>query len=66
MAIRLFLYQRFLFFFNNLSGKGNLQILGNIGSWHHQTSADERKNLKKSISGEQENYLKPNYTAGTL
>ena len=24
--------------------KGNLQILGNIGSGHHQTSGNERKN----------------------
>ena len=24
--------------------KGNLQILGNIGSGHHQTSGDVRKN----------------------
>ena len=24
--------------------KGNLQILGNIGSGYHQTSGDERKN----------------------
>ena len=27
--------------------KGNLQILENIGSGHHQTSEDERKNLKR-------------------
>ena len=26
---------------------GNLQILGNIGSRHHQTNRDERKNSKK-------------------
>ena len=25
-------------------GKGNIQILGNMKSWHHQTSTDERKN----------------------
>ena len=34
----------------NSRRKGNLQILGNIGSWHHQTNGDERKKLKKSIS----------------
>ena len=34
--------------------KGNLQILGNIRSRHHQTSGDERKKLQKSISGERE------------
>ena len=33
----------------NARRKGNLQILGNIRSWHHQTSGDERKNLKKNI-----------------
>ena len=27
----------------NARRKGNLQILGNIGSEHHQTSGDERK-----------------------
>ena len=31
----------------NAQGKENLQILGHIGNWHHQTSADERKNLKR-------------------
>ena len=42
--------------------KGNLQVLGNIGSGHHQTSQDERKKKsKKSISGEREKYSKPNY-----
>ena len=30
--------------------KGNLKILRNIKTWHHQTSTDERKNLK-SVSG---------------
>ena len=25
----------------NAQRKGNLQILGNIGSWHHQTIGDE-------------------------
>ena len=46
--------------------KGNVQILGNIGSRHHQTSVDEKKKIKKSISGERESYLKPNYIAGTV
>ena len=27
--------------------KGNLQVLGNIGSGHSQTSGDERKNNKR-------------------
>ena len=27
-----------------LGKKENLQILGYLGSWHHQTSGDERKN----------------------
>ena len=39
--------------------KGNLLILGNIGSRHHQISGHGRT----SISGERENYLKPNYIA---
>ena len=30
-----------------LGRKGNLQILGNIGSGHHQTRGDERKNEKE-------------------
>ena len=38
--------------------KGNLQVLGNIGSGHSQTSGDERINQKKSISDERENFLK--------
>ena len=30
--------------------KGNLQVLGNIGSGHHQTNRDERKtNLKEYL-----------------
>ena len=31
--------------------KENLQILGNIGSWHRQTSGDERKNFKRISQG---------------
>ena len=33
----------------NARRKGNLQILGNIGSWHHQTSKNERKILKEYL-----------------
>ena len=51
----------------NLSAwrKENLQILGNIGSRRHQTSGIERKNNKKSILGEWENYSQSNYIAWT-
>ena len=31
----------------NAQRKGNLQIFGNIGSGHHQTSGDERENLQR-------------------
>ena len=27
--------------------KRNLQILGNLGGWHHQTSGNERHNSKR-------------------
>ena len=27
-----------------LGKKGNVQILGHLGGWHHQTSEDERRN----------------------
>ena len=37
---------------------------GNIRSGHRQTSGDERKKFKKSISGERENYSKTNYITG--
>ena len=37
----------------NARRKGNLQILGNIGSGHHQTSGEERKKFLK-ISQENE------------
>ena len=37
--------------------KGNLQIFGNIENGDHQTSVDERKNLKKNTLGERENML---------
>ena len=46
----------------NARRKGNLQILGNIGSGHHQTSRDEKiKKIENCISGEGENKSKPNY-----
>ena len=45
----------------NARRKGNIQILGNIGSGHDQTNGDEGKNWKKNISGERENYSKQNY-----
>ena len=41
----------------NTRRKGNLRILGNIESEYRQTSGDERKKLKKSISGERETKL---------
>ena len=47
----------------NARRKGNLQILGNFGSGHHQTCGDERKNLKKNTSEERENYSKLNNIA---
>ena len=30
--------------------KGNLQILGNFGSWNYETSGDEKKKIKKRVS----------------
>ena len=30
-----------------LGEKGNLQILGDTGSWHHEIRGDERKNYEK-------------------
>ena len=50
----------------NTRRKGNVQILGNIINRHHQTRGDERKKLKKSISGKRESYSKPNYLTGTF
>ena len=47
----------------NARRKGNLQILGNIGSGHYQTSGDKRNKSKKNIPGERENYSKLNYIA---
>ena len=46
--------------------KENIQILGNIRSRRHQIRGDERKNKKKSISGERESYTKPTYIEGNL
>ena len=46
----------------NTRRKRNLQKLRNIGSGRHQTSGDGKKVFKKT-SGEQENYLIPNYIA---
>ena len=31
----------------NTRRKGNVQILGHLGGWHHQTSRDERKNSER-------------------
>ena len=31
----------------NAWGKGNLQVLGNIGSGHHRACGDKRKTLKR-------------------
>ena len=44
----------------NARKKGNLKILRNIGSRHHQTRGYERKKLKKNIYGERERYSNPN------
>ena len=38
----------------NVWRKETLQILGIIGSGHHQTNGDERKNYKKNTPGERE------------
>ena len=40
----------------NVWRKGKLQILGEIGSEHFQTSRDKINKKKKSISREWENY----------
>ena len=45
--------------------KGNLQILGNIGSGHYQTSADERKNEKR-VYQENEKLLETKLNSGNL
>ena len=31
--------------------KRNLQILGYLGGWHHQTSGNERQNSKRILQG---------------
>ena len=46
--------------------KGNLQVFGNIGSGHHQTSGNERKNFLKEISGEQESFSKNKFCSRNL
>ena len=43
-----------------LGDKENLQILADIGSWHHQTTGYEKKKLRKNISEESESYLRQN------
>ena len=45
----------------NVRRKGNLQILGNIGNGYNQTSAGERKNIKR-VPRENENYSKTTET----
>ena len=47
----------------NARRKGNLQILEKFRIGHHRTSGDKRKKILKSVSGERENYSKPNYMA---
>ena len=37
---------------SNARWKGKLQLLGDIESWHHQTSGDERKKKCKKVSQE--------------
>ena len=41
----------------NTRRKGNLQILGHIGSWHHQTTENERKKIKKRLSQKSQKLL---------
>ena len=50
----------------NVLRKGNLHILRKIGSCYYQTNADERKDLKNSMSGETESYLRQNYIEGII
>ena len=40
--------------------KGNLKLLEDIGSWHHQTTGNERKKNFLSFSVESENYSRQN------
>ena len=49
----------------NACRKRDLQILRNLGGWHHQTSRNENK-IQKDISGELENYSRQNSIAETL
>ena len=48
---------------HNALRKVNLQVWGNIGRGQHHTSENERKKIKKRISGEREIFSKPNYIA---
>ena len=45
----------------NCCRKGNLLVLGNTRSGHHQTSGDKRKKLKQTLSEERGNYSKSIY-----
>ena len=45
--------------------KGNLQLVGKVGTGHHQTSEDERNSFK-NILDERENYSKVKSIAGIL
>ena len=47
----------------NVRRKEKLEVLVNIRSGHHQIRRDERKKIFLSISGERENFSKPNYRA---
>ena len=49
----------------NAQRKEKLEALGNIRSEHHQINGGWKKEFKKSMSGERENYTKPNYIVGT-
>ena len=50
----------------NAPRKGNLQILGNIGSGHNQTSRDERKKLKKEYLRSTRKLLETNQLSRNL
>ena len=46
-----------------MPGENDLLELGNIWCGHYQTSGDERKKSKKSISEKRKHYSKPIYRA---
>ena len=50
----------------NSWSEGNLKIIGNIGSRHHQTSGGEGKKFKKNTPEERKNYTETNYMAEIL